>query len=121
MSNAARAGSTSAAGAHVGTVEALASVPDGQVQRSVKLFSHGSLVVKIYAPRGMDPQEPHTRDEAYVVVSGSGEFVHGKERVSFGPGDFLFAPAGLAHRFENFSEDFSVWVLFYGPKGGEQP
>jgi mannose-6-phosphate isomerase-like protein (cupin superfamily) len=118
MSTAARPQST---GAHVTFVEALASVPEGQVQRSVKLFSHGSLVVKIYAPRAVDLQEPHTRDEAYVIAKGRGDFVHGDKRVSFAPGDFIFVPAGVPHRFENFSKDLSVWVLFYGPRGGEQP
>ncbi len=24
------------------------------------------------------------------------------------------------HRFENFSEDFAVWVFFYGPLRGEE-
>jgi hypothetical protein len=23
------------------------------------------------------------------------------------------------HRFEDFTEDFLVWVFFYGPEGGE--
>jgi mannose-6-phosphate isomerase-like protein (cupin superfamily) len=41
------------------------------------------------------------------------------ERVAFGPGDLLFVPAGVAHRFEQFSDDLLVWVLFYGPQGGE--
>jgi mannose-6-phosphate isomerase-like protein (cupin superfamily) len=41
-------------------------------------------------------------------------------RETFGPGDFLFAPAGVEHRFEDFSKDFATWVLFYGPEGGEQ-
>ena len=27
--------------------------------------------------------------------------------------------AGTAHRFENFTDDLAVWVLFYGPEGGE--
>jgi hypothetical protein len=31
----------------------------------------------------------------------------------------LFAAAGVAHRFENFTDDFAVWVFFYGPEGGE--
>jgi hypothetical protein len=31
----------------------------------------------------------------------------------------LFAPAGLVHRFEEFSDDFATWVVFWGPKGGE--
>ena len=28
--------------------------------------------------------------------------------------------AGVVHRFEGFSEDFLVWVFFYGPEGGER-
>jgi hypothetical protein len=31
----------------------------------------------------------------------------------------LFAPAGVTHRFENFTTDLVVWVFFYGPEGGE--
>ena len=99
--------------------EAMASVADPQGERSAQVFAHGSLVVKMYAPRGTDTQTPHSRDEVYVVASGSGEFVSGETRAPFGPNDFLFAPAGLAHRFENFTDDLFVWVLFYGPEGGE--
>ena len=76
--------------------------------------------MEVFAPRGVDNQQPHTRDEVYLVIRGSGRFVFGSERVTFGPGDFLFVPAGVAHRFENFTEDFVVWVLFYGPEGGEK-
>src|SRR3712207_8780767 len=45
------------------------------------------------------------RSELYVVVSGSGRFVNGGERHAFGPGDVLFVPAGVVHRFEEFTED----------------
>ncbi len=99
--------------------EAMASVADPQGERFAQVFAHGSLVVEMYAPRGTDTQTPHSRDEVYVVASGSGEFVSGETRARFGPNDFLFAPAGLAHRFENFTDDLFVWVLFYGPEGGE--
>ena len=99
--------------------EALAQLPGPQGQRFVTVFEHGSLLVEVYAPRGTDPQQPHTRDEAYIVAQGSGEFVNGESRQPFGPGDFLFAAAGEAHRFENFTDDLVVWVLFYGPEGGE--
>jgi hypothetical protein len=37
------------------------------------------------------------------------------------PGTFVFVAAGQPHRFEDFSEDFAVWVAFYGPDGGENP
>lgn len=83
------------------------------------LFTHGTLELEIYAPRGQDPQEPHDRDEIYVVISGTGVFINGPRRHAFGPGDLLFVPAGAVHRFEEFSDDFATWVIFYGPPGGE--
>lgn len=86
----------------------------------VELFKHGSLSIEIYQPKGTDLQKPHTRDEVYVVVSGRGYFVNGQTRQAFEPGELLFVPAGVAHRFEEFSEDFSTWVIFYGPEGGER-
>jgi mannose-6-phosphate isomerase-like protein (cupin superfamily) len=99
--------------------EALARIPGPGGKRFAELFKHGTLSVEIYAPRSADPQQPHTRDEAYIVVKGAGEFVFGDQRARFGPGDFLFAPAGMVHRFENFTDDLAVWVMFYGPEGGE--
>lgn len=83
------------------------------------VFEHGTLTVKVYAPRGEDLQTPHTRDEVYVVIRGSGTFVHGESRESFRPDDFLFAAAGHPHRFEDFTDDLLLWVLYYGPEGGE--
>lgn len=35
-------------------------------------------------------------------------------------GDTLFVAAGVTHRFEQFSDDFVTWVVFYGPQGGER-
>jgi len=105
----------------VTVAEALVQLPTPEGKRSVAVLEHGSLVVKLYAPRGADPQTPHTRDELYVIVAGSGVFFDGEARQVFGPGDVLFAPAGVAHRFEDFTDDFAVWVMFYGPEGGEVP
>lgn len=85
-----------------------------------ELFKHGTLVVEFYKPDKIDHQKPHERDEVYVVVSGTGVFFHAGRRWNFKPGDFLFVPAGAEHRFENFTDDFATWVIFYGPKGGEQ-
>jgi mannose-6-phosphate isomerase-like protein (cupin superfamily) len=88
-------------------------------QRFLEVFTHGSLSVEIYKPAEVDLQAPHTRDEVYVVIAGTGYFVSGATRAPFGPGAFLFVPAGVVHRFEDFSPDFATWVLFYGPEGGE--
>ena len=88
---------------------------------SAFIFEHGTLQVKMYRPAGQDPQKPHTRNELYVIARGTGWFVNGDERHAFRTGDVLFVPAGVTHRFEEFSDDFCTWVMFYGPEGGERP
>ena len=103
------------------TVEQVEKTLPASGLRSVAAFEHGTLLAKLYAPRGEDLQKPHTRDEVYIVASGTGTFVAGEKRHPFGPGDFLFVPAHVVHRFEDFSDDFKVWVVFYGPEGGERP
>ena len=50
---------------------------------------------------------------------GRGEFRNGASLERFGPGDVLFVPAMEDHRFERFTDDLVVWVIFYGPEGGE--
>lgn len=88
-------------------------------EKFIELFKHGSLLVEIYKPAKVDKQTPHTRDEIYVIASGSGEFILADKRTNFATGDMLFVPAGEDHRFENFTDDFVTWVFFYGPEGGE--
>ena len=100
--------------------EARKTVPTKDGKAFALQFEHGSLQVEIYSPKGVDPQTPHSRDELYIVASGTGWFVIEGQRLQFSPGDALFAAAGEVHRFENFSEDFFVWVVFYGPEGGER-
>jgi len=104
----------------VGFAEAIHALFTPEQTPSASLFRHGSLEVKMYAPRKQDPQHPHTRDEVYIVAQGSGTYFHAGERRPFVTGDLLFAAAGVEHRFEDFSDDFFVWVLFYGPEGGEK-
>lgn len=105
--------------ARLDLAEALNRLPGPNGERFTTIFEHGSLLVEIYAPRETDPQKPHTRDELYFVAAGRGEYVCGETRHPFGPTDLLFAAAGVSHRFENFTDDLSVWVIFYGPEGGE--
>ena len=103
------------------TVEQAMARPIPKGERSASVLAHGSMLVKYYAPRGSDEQTPHTRDELYAVVRGSGWFVNGDRRHPFSIGDVLFVPAGVPHRFEDFTDDFGTWVVFYGPEGGERP
>jgi mannose-6-phosphate isomerase-like protein (cupin superfamily) len=103
----------------VSVADAMRQLPLPNGDRFATVLRHGTLDIEIYAPRGTDPQKPHTRDEVYVVVQGRGEFRNGAKLERFGPGDVLFVPALEDHRFENFTDDLVVWVMFYGPEGGE--
>ena len=73
----------------------------------------------LFAPHEIDGQHPHAQDELYIVNRGSGCFVQDGKRKPFGTGDALFVPAGMDHHFENMSDDFETWVVFWGPNGGE--
>jgi mannose-6-phosphate isomerase-like protein (cupin superfamily) len=100
--------------------DALQAVPTKDGKAFALMFRHGSLNVEIYSPKGTDPQKPHSRDELYIVASGTGWFFIAGKRMRFSPGDALFAAAGEVHRFEDFTDDLAVWVMFYGPEGGER-
>lgn len=96
-------------------------IPEDAEKRFHVGFERGQLLVELYIPRGEDLQQPHDRDECYVVTRGEGRFVMGDETVDFKPGDFLFVPAGVPHRFTDFGEEMEAWVMFYGPVGGDIP
>jgi mannose-6-phosphate isomerase-like protein (cupin superfamily) len=88
-------------------------------ERFVQAMAHGTMSVELYAPVAADPQTPHAQDELYFIHAGSGTFRLGDRRHAFGPGDCFFVPAGVPHRFQDFSRDFATWVVFWGPPGGE--
>ena len=85
----------------------------------IAVMKHGSMTMEYFAPVKVDTQAIHKQDEIYVIIKGDGIFFRDGETVQCKKGDILFVPAGMEHRFENFSADFATWVIFYGPDGGE--
>ncbi|WP_217492042.1 cupin domain-containing protein [Leisingera sp. JC1] len=96
------------------------SIPGAGGERFHIGLLRGELQVELYVPQNEDLQQPHSRDECYVVIRGSGRFQMGEDTVPFEAGDFLFVPAGMEHRFLDFGSSLETWVIFYGPEGGEQ-
>jgi len=89
-----------------------APLPAGRL--SSQVFVDGDLEIRLYAPKGHDPQIPHDRDELYVVAAGHGNFRVGDRVEAFAPGALLYVAAHETHRFEDFTDDFAAWVVFYG-------
>lgn len=84
------------------------------------VLQHGSMQVQYFTPENIDTQTPHLQDEIYIITSGHSSFYRDGETTVCKTGDVLFVPAGMEHRFINFSTDFATWVIFYGPSGGEK-
>lgn len=98
--------------------EAIARMPqETGAAQWVEVLRRTGLSVGLYAPGEKDVQGPHGRDELYFVVVGNGTFRRDDEVRRFGPGDMLFVPAGMRHRFEDYSDDLMLWVVFCD--GGE--
>jgi mannose-6-phosphate isomerase-like protein (cupin superfamily) len=93
--------------------DALEQLDKAVLQEFVKVMERGTMSVEIYKPHEVDKQTPHKQDEVYVIISGSGEFLNNGQRSSFSLGDVLFVQAGIEHRFENFTDDFATWVIFF--------
>ncbi|HTQ33270.1 MAG TPA: cupin domain-containing protein [Stellaceae bacterium] len=96
------------------SLAAALAVPLPEGRRSAEIFVDGDLEIRLYAPKGHDPQTPHDRDELYVVAAGRGNFRFGDRVEPFAPGALLYVAANETHRFEDFSDDFAAWVVFYG-------
>jgi mannose-6-phosphate isomerase-like protein (cupin superfamily) len=101
---------------HITKAQAIAKLQDAAPHPFVTLLRHGDLEVEYYKPDKVDKQRPHKKDELYVIASGSGEFVREDYRYKIHSGEVLFVKAGEVHRFENFTDDFATWVIFYGLK-----
>ena len=84
--------------------------------RSAEVFVDGDLEVRFAARPTYLPQVLHQRDELYIVAAGTGRYRVEDKVTPVGAGDLLFAAAHVAHGFEDISEDFAVWVVFYGPQ-----
>lgn len=98
---------------HIPFKEALSQL-SGSGKLFLELFSNSDVTVEIYKPVKEDLQQPHSRDEIYIIISGSGRFFNAGKTMPVVAGDFLFVPAFAEHRFFDFSDDFCTWVIFTG-------
>ena len=68
-----------------------------------------------------DGQQPHGEDEVYYVVSGRAGFTAAGECRDVGPGDVLYVPKHVEHRFVDITEDLTLLVFFAPAEGTAGP
>ncbi|PZS03753.1 MAG: cupin domain-containing protein [Candidatus Chloroheliales bacterium] len=96
------------------TIKQLAEQQRGSDRMYLEFLRVPSLSVGLYVlpAGGSDPQQPHSEDEVYYVVSGSGQIRVGAEESAVVAGSVVFVAAGVEHRFHSISEELRVLVFF---------
>lgn len=79
----------------------------------VEPFEKGGVKLVFFAPKEQDFQTFHDEDEFYFIARGTGELVIDGATSSFVAGDVFFVPAKVPHHFENFTDDFATWAIFF--------
>ena len=89
----------------------------GAVRGGARAREHGGRDLRAHAARTRRRRTPATSctwSSAEPESSSTGPSATPSARATC-----LFVPAGVEHRFEDFTDDLAVWVVFYGPEGGE--
>jgi mannose-6-phosphate isomerase-like protein (cupin superfamily) len=66
---------------------------------------------------GIDPQRPHSEDEAYYIIRGRSKMLLDDRDIEVGAGDTVFVAKGVEHRFHSIDEDLSILVFFAPAEG----
>ena len=87
-----------------------------------EFLRNDSLSVGLYTiPAGdEDPQNPHTEDEVYHVVSGRANIRIDDAVYPVGPGSVVFVERGVDHRFVDIAETLTT-LVFFAPAEGTLP
>lgn len=68
---------------------------------------------------GTDPQQPHTEDEVYYVLSGRGQIMVAGEDHFVQAGSIVYVAKGDEHRFHTIEEELQL-LVFFAPAEGSQ-
>lgn len=79
----------------------------------LETFKKGNVQLIFFAPREKDYQTFHDEDEFYFIARGSGKLIIENEKFECETGDAFFVPAKKEHHFENFTDDFATWAIFF--------
>ena len=79
-----------------------------------EFFRTPALSLGLYVlPAGSaDPQSPHTEDEVYYVVNGSGMIQVAGEDRAVAAGSMVYVGQDVQHQFHSITEDLTLLVFF---------
>ncbi len=104
---------------HAFTLAELLDTQRAGTEPWVEFLSVPDLTLGLYVLEAgaIDPQEPHTEDEVYVILAGRSRFTAGDETRDVGPGDTIYVPAGTSHRYHDIAETLQI-IYAFAPQEG---
>ena len=85
---------------------------DGSGFLSFFELEHLQVGILRLKPGEKDTQEPHSVDEAYLVLEGDGFIEIGKKKYPIKENLFIFVPANTGHRFLGNTKEILVVYFF---------
>lgn len=82
----------------------------------VEPFKKNNVSLVLFAPKETDYQTFHDEDEFYFIIRGTGKIIIDDEEFDCDIGDAFFVPAKVEHCFEDFTEDFAAWAVFFSER-----
>jgi mannose-1-phosphate guanylyltransferase len=81
-----------------------------------EVLNEDSMTVEVgrYATGTAEPKNPHTGDEIYYLIAGSGMARVGDETYPVEAGDVVFVEAGLEHDFFDIEEEITTLIVLAG-------
>jgi mannose-1-phosphate guanylyltransferase len=100
---------------HVSTIDLLDRL-DEAGSHYVDVLDEGSMTVELgrHTAGNAEPKNPHTEDELYYIVSGSGKIRVGDDVHTVDAGDAVFVERGVEHDFFDIEEELVTLVIFAG-------
>ncbi|MFB6112808.1 MAG: cupin domain-containing protein [Halodesulfurarchaeum sp.] len=100
---------------HVSTTELLDRL-EREDRVHLDVLDEESMTVEIgrYTEGNSEPKNPHTGDEIYYIVSGSGKARVGDDTYDVSTGDVVFVEEGLEHDFFDITEDITTLIVLAG-------
>ena len=94
-----------------------------QLEQEDELFNEflrrDSMSLEVYRLEAgaTDPQDPHTEDEVYYIVTGSAKIRIGDDVHPVEPGDIIFVEREIDHYFFDIESELVTLIFFAPPYG----
>lgn len=98
---------------HVSTAAVLSELEE-EGRQFAEVLDLDSVTLELGLYPSASPKNPHTEDEIYYIISGSGKIRVGDETHAVEPGDVVFVEQGLEHDFFDVDEQIAALTIFVG-------